>query len=142
MSLFGMGKSKQSSQQTSDSSSIGYGSSTSGSISGGTAIGGSTSNSNQTIAFEDFFNQLYGGAAGAAGSMNPSALTTTANTLFGAGSNFLSSLSGGPEQGYLEGRVAGTSPVLNEQVAGLSDDLGTFFREELNPAITSSSVTS
>src|SRR5690606_22738907 len=78
----------------------------------------------------------------AAARIDPSVLTEQANILFGAGTDFLGRLGGGPETDYLASRVAGQSPVLDEQIAALGEDVGRFFREELNPAITTQAVAS
>lgn len=138
MGLFDFGGGKSSSFQESESFS--EAAALSESVSGGQAVSGGISTSRQGIAFEDIFAQLFGGATGAAAGMDPSVLTSQANMLFGAGGGFLESLDGGVGTEFLEGRVSGESPVLQEQIAALGGDLGKFFREELDPAITSEAV--
>lgn len=138
MGLFSFGGGSSSSQSSGFSRSQDQ--STSASMSGGRSVSGGGSSSAQAIAFEDIFAKLFGDASGAAASLDPSILTTTANQLFSGGSRFLDDLGGGAERDYLEGRISGESPVLDEQIAALGDDLGQFFREEINPAITSEAV--
>jgi hypothetical protein len=103
-------------------------------------VSGGEASTRQAIAFEDIFAKLFGGAEGAAAGLDPSLLTESANQLFSGGASFLEDLGGGVERDYLESRVGGSSPVLDEQIAALGDDLGTFFRDEINPAITSEAV--
>lgn len=113
----------------------------SGSVSGGVSTSGGTSTSRQALAFEDVFARLFGGAEGAAAGLDPSLLTESANQLFSGGTRFLDQLAeGGPERAHLEGRISGESPVLDEQISALGEDIGQFFREEINPAITSEAV--
>jgi hypothetical protein len=134
MGLFSFGasssKSKSESQSTSGSSSDAYnvGSSRQG------------SQSSQDIAFKDMFAKLYGGAAAAAGGMSGMPIKSAADMLFSGGVGFLNQLEGGEGDAYLANRIKGESPVLQEQISALGDDLGAFFRDELNPAITSQAV--
>lgn len=138
MGLFSFGGS------TSESQSSGFSDSrseaVSGSVSGGFSRSGGASRSAQRIAFEDVFARLFGGASEAASRLDPSALTEQANLLFSGGVDFLDSLSGGAGTEFLESRVAGESPVLDEQIEALGGDIGEFFREEINPAITSEAI--
>ena len=129
---FGGSKSKSKSQSTSLDVSQ------SGSVSGGVSAGGSESS--QAIAFEDIFARLFGGAEGAAAGLDTSLLTGAANQLFSGGLGFLDSLSGGPGTDFLQSRVAGESPVLDEQIAALGEDVGAFFNEQILPGITSEAV--
>ncbi len=138
--MFGFGGGK--SRTTSTGSARAYGSSVSGSISGGMSEGGSTSTSRQALAFEDVFARLFGGAEGAAAGLDPSLLTGAADQLFSGGLNFLESIGNDAGSGYLEDRVSGQSPVLDEQIAALQQDTGRLFREELLPGITSEAVAS
>lgn len=135
-SLFSFGGSKSESRSTSDA--YGVSGSASDSVSGGFSRSGGTSR--QDIAFEDLFSKLYGGASAAAGGIDPSVLTDQANLLFSGGVGFLDKLGGGAETDYLASRVSGESPVLQEQIDALGGDIGEFFREEINPAITSEAV--
>lgn len=140
MALFSFGGSKSKSQ--SSSLDLGYGYSGSGSESGSFGESSSVSGgrSSQRIAFEDIFAELYGNASGAAGRVAQlaPALTDQANMLFSGGLGFLDALGGGSE--FLESRVSGESPVLQQQIDALGADLGEFFREELNPTITGEAV--
>lgn len=132
-----------SSRSSSQSSSLDYSANTSGSFSDSLAQSLSRSGGSSTsrIAFEDLFQQLYGSATGAAGraaEMSP-LLSGQAAQLFTGGSQFLESLGGGAGENYLESRL-GPNPLLDEQIGQLGSDVGRFFREELNPAVTGSSV--
>lgn len=138
MGLFDFGASRSESQSSSSSRS--EQGSLSGSISGGFSRSAGASRSGQRVAFEDVFANLYGGASAAAAGIDPSALTEQANLLFSGGINFLDDLEGGAGTEFLESRVAGESPVLQEQIDALGADIGEFFREEINPAITSEAV--
>lgn len=107
-----------------------------------TAQSTSGSTSGQRIAFEDVFAGLFGGASAAAKSalMGAPELATAAKQLFTGGSQFLQGLGGGAGTDYMEERLGGENPVLEEQIAALRDDAGRLFTEELNPAITSRAV--
>ncbi|MEX2125465.1 MAG: hypothetical protein WD795_16345 [Woeseia sp.] len=138
MGLFSFGGSKSSSQSSGFSRAQDQ--SISDSISGGSSVSGGQSTSGQNIAFEDIFAKLFGGASDAAGRLDPSMLTQQANTLFSGGMNFFDSLGGGADSEYLAGRVSGESPVLQEQIDALGGDIGRFFSEQINPAITSEAI--
>jgi hypothetical protein len=133
---FSFGGSKQSSSSQGSSSS--QDSSIGASVSGGTSAGGSESS--QSIAFEDVFARLFGGAEGAAAGLDPSMLSDQANQLFSGGIDFLDSLSGGPGTDFLQSRVSGESPVLGEQIGALGEDIGRFFQEQILPGISSEAV--
>jgi hypothetical protein len=136
--MFSFGKSKNSSQATSESYGFSRSGSSSDSFSRGTSA--SEGRSFTDIAFEDIFSSLYanaGNAAGRAAAQAPG-FSEQAQTLFSGGLEFLDELGGG--DAYLEGRVAGNDGILDEQIGALGEDLGAFFREELNPAITSNAV--
>jgi len=142
MSLFGIGGSKGSSSSSSES--YGYSGSSSLSDSLSTARGVSESSgvstSTQDIAFQDLFSQLYGGAAAAAGKITGEVPMNAAQMLFSGGTGFLDSLSGGSANEYLERRLSDENPVLQQQIDSLGGDLGRFFNEQLNPAITGQAV--
>lgn len=140
MSLFGIGGS--SSRQSSQANSLGINVAGSQSTSTQTSQSqaGSQNRSSQDIAFADLFSQLYGGAASTAGMLSGAPVQSAANMLFSGGTGFLDSLQGGAGQDYLANRVSGESPVLGEQISALGSDLGKFFQEQLNPAITSQAV--
>jgi hypothetical protein len=140
----GMGRSKSASYNESDSQSYGYSGSNSSDISRSIqeAVSGGQSRSTQGVFAGDMFQQLYGGAAGAAGraSIQAPELAMAAQQLFTGGSSFLSGLGGDAGSTYLENRVTGESPVLQEQIDALREDTGRLFTEEFNPAITSRAV--
>lgn len=118
------------------SSSSSFNQSQASSISGGAAA----SSSEDRLAFEDIFARLFGGAEGAAGGLDPSLLTETANTLFTGGVGFLDQIGNDAGTAHLQSRLGGDNEVLQEQIDLLGDDLGKFFNEQLNPAITSQAV--
>ena len=128
------------SRSRSEGRSSSFDMSRSASVSGGESRAGSRAS--ERIAFEDVFARLFGRAEGAATGLDPSLLTTAANQLFSGGVEFLDSLSGGPGADFLASRVAGESPVLDDQIAALAEDVGEFFSEQVNPAITSEFVAS
>lgn len=139
-------KSKTSSEQNQQSDSFGYGvnQSLSQSMSGGTSSGRSTgiSGSSSDVFASDLFRQLYSGALGAAGAIDPAMATERVNQLFTGGTNILQQLEGGGAgEQYLERRLSGdNSEVLDAQIGALGKDLGRFYSEELNPVITGSAV--
>lgn len=141
MGLFNFGQSKQSSQ--SSSNAYGYQGSLSDSFSTSTSSSrsGGQSSSSQSIAFEDLFRELYGGAAGAAGkvAMLAPGLTEQADMLFSGGLSFLDQLQGGPASEYTDARLTDTS-ARDAQLEALSEGLGALFRDELNPAISARHV--
>jgi len=129
---FGFGGSTSTSQSQSESFEQSQSRSGSG--------GASQSTSEQSIAFEDVFARLFGSAEGAAAGLDPSMLTEAANQLFSSGSGFMANIGGDRGTAYLENRLSSDNPVLQEQIDLLGEDLGRFFEEELNPAITSQAV--
>ena len=129
---FGFGASSSSSNSSSQS--------TDSSIGGSSSGGFSQSGSEQNIAFEDIFARLFGGAEGAAGGLDPSMLTDTANSLFSSGTGFMDQIGGNAGTSYLEDRISGDNPMLQEQIDLMGEDLGKFFGETLNPQITSQAV--
>lgn len=137
MGLFSFGGSTQDSRSFGQSSAFDVAGS--GSVSGGVSEAGSRST--QQIAFEDIFARLFGGAESAAAGLDPSMLTEAANQLFAGGIDFLGTLAGGgPEREFLQARMEGTSPVLDDQIAALQEDVGRFFSEELLTGVTSDAV--
>lgn len=127
---FGIGGSKASSSSTSVSDAQ------------STDFSSSLGTSKETVAFEDLYKNLFGQAFGASANVaaNLPTLRGEAATLFSGGMDFLGGLQGAPEQKYLESRLTGDDSVLQEQIGGLSSDLGKLFREELLPSITGASV--
>jgi hypothetical protein len=106
------------------------------SVSGGFGVAASQ----DSVAFEDIFARMFGGAEGAAGGLDPSMLTGAANQLFSGGTSFMQGIGQDAGSQYMEGRLSGENPVLQEQIDLLGADLGKFFGEELNPQITSQAV--
>lgn len=131
---FGFGGSKSKSKSSGQSSSFDQ------SLSRGLSGGTSQSQSQQRVAFDDVFARLFGGAEGAAAGLDPSMLTDTANQLFSGGLDFMDQLQGGEDTEFLRGRMLGGTGLLDEQIAGLEEDTGRFFREQLLPGITSDAV--
>lgn len=129
--MFNFGGSKSSSQ----SSSYGYNESFSDSLSQ------AASRSDQKIAFEDIFKQLYTGAAGATGKaaeMVP-LFEGQAAELYSSGADFLDRLGVGAGEDYLSSRLTDTSS-RDAQLDVLQTRMGELFNEELNPAITARHV--
>jgi hypothetical protein len=139
-------KSKSSSEQKQQSDSFGYSlnGSNSSSTSGGTSSGYSRglSGSSQSVFGGDVFAQLYQQALGAAGGIDPSQAQSRVDQLFTGGSSIIDQLSGGGAGAdYLTRRLSGdNSDVLNGQIDAIGNDLGRFYSENLNPAITGSAV--
>lgn len=142
--MFNIGWNNDRSRSNSQSNAYGY--SQSGSSSSSLSRGSSQSQSGsqgtsaESVAFEDIFASLYGNAGGAAArvaNMAPG-FTEQANTLFSGGLNFMDQLGAG--DAYAERRLANDNSLVNEQIALLGEDLGAFFRDELNPAISSRAV--
>lgn len=96
--------------------------------------------SSQSIAFADLFSQLYSGASATAGKIKGEGVRSKADMLFGSGTDFLGSLMGGAGQDYLTQRVTGSDDVLQQQIDALQESLGTMFREEILPGVTSQAV--
>lgn len=147
---FGFGGSKSESKSKGQSTSMDF--ATSGSVSGGVSAAGSDaratsfgrqragSESQQRVAFEDIFARLFGGAEGAAAGLDPSLLTDAANQLFSGGIDFLDTLSGGADTEFLQNRISGNDALLDEQISGLGEDIGAFFREQVLPGISSEAI--
>lgn len=142
MASFSFGGSKNKSKSSSSSLDVGMNMSQSFSDSLSRAVSGGQSTSTSRIGFEDIYQNLYGGASGAAAraaEMIP-LLGERASALFSSGTNFLQNLQGGPGQDHLQSRITGENPLLDQQIGALGDDLGRFFSEQLNPEITSQHV--
>lgn len=139
---FGFGGSSSRSRSTgrSQSSSFSFGESESGSVAGGVSRSADQSTSSQSVAFEDVFARLFGGAEGVAGNLDTSLLTEASNQLFAGGVDFLEGIGGDAGSAFLEDRLAGRNDVLEGQLGLLQSDIGDMFREELLPAITSEAV--
>lgn len=120
----------------SNSSASSFDQSNSQSDSGGFGV----SESEQSVAFEDIFARMFGGAEGAAGGLDPSMLTDAANSLFSSGSGFMQGISDNAGGNFLQDRLGSDNQVLEDQIGLLGEDLGNFFNEELLPGITSQAV--
>jgi hypothetical protein len=96
--------------------------------------------SQESVAFEDIFARLFGGAEGAAAGLDPSMLTEAANTLFSSGQGFMGQIGGDRGTAFLEDRLSAENPVLQGQIDLLGEDLGRFFNEQLLPGTTSEAV--
>jgi hypothetical protein len=136
--MFGFGGSTGESSSSSSSQSSSYGQSDAGNIALGSSESGSQTQ--DSIAFEDIFTQMFGGASNTAMGLDPSMLTQQANQMFSGGMNFMQNLGGGAGSAYLEDRLSGDNAVLEEQIDLLGQDLGKFFEEELLTGITSEAV--
>jgi hypothetical protein len=135
---FGSSKSRSSSSSLDFGAQSSFSESLSEALARSISTGTSSSFSTQRIANADILAQLYQGALSAV----PSAglFQGQAAELFQGGLSILDRLGVGAGQDFLRSRVEGQSPVLDEQIGALSSDLGRFFREELNPAITARAV--
>lgn len=142
----GLGKSKsqQQSQGYTEGSSYGESASVSGDVSSSTSsgYGVGSSSSSQSIAFEDLYRQLFGGASSAAmsGVANGNELGTQARQLFTGGSQFLEGLVGDAGSQYLTDRLSADNPVLQDQIDQLRGDTEKLFSDQVNPAITSRAI--
>lgn len=139
----GLGYSTADNRSTSQSNAYGYTGSESADTtrSASNAVSGGESQSNQTIAFEELYRQLYGGASRAAGdvAMQAPELRNAASQLFTGGSQFLQSLGDNAGTNYMEDRLNDDSGV-EDIINSMRSDAGALFSEELNPAITSRAV--
>jgi hypothetical protein len=138
---FGIGASQQSSQSSSSSSSSSF----DNLDAFGVDVGGSTSrqgsSSRDSIAFEDLFTQLFGGASATAGGINTGATTSAANLLFGSGQDFITGLAeGGAGAAFLEDRLARSDELVDAELGILEEDIGRFLSETVNPSIKTSGV--
>ena len=100
----------------------------------------SESGSTQRIAFQNIFQNLFGGASATAAGIDTSGLSGAANMLFGAGSGFLADLQDDAGTRFLEGRLAGGDSLASERIDLLQEDIGRFLTETVNPAIASRGV--
>ena len=135
---FSKSKQSASSQQTSSGQSFNTSNSFSDSLGQSAAQG----TSNQSVAFEQLFQQLFGNATGAAqraSEMIPG-LEEKAGQLFSTGAGFLEKLQGNAGADYLANRLTGANPQVDEQIDLLGEDIGGFLRNEVNPMLTSNAV--
>jgi len=140
----GFNDSRQDARSTSTSNSYGYTSGVSAdtSRSSSQALSEGVSSSDQTIAFEDLYRQLYGGATQAASSvaMQAPQLQAAAQQLFTGGTQFLQTLGGNAGTNYMEDRLNGNNDAVDAVVESLKTDAASLFTDKLNPAITSRAV--
>jgi len=106
-----------------------------------------SSRTTQDVFLADLFSSLYSGAAGEAAGIDTAAVTRMANDLFQTGSGFIDSLEGAGSPGFIADPVSvgGVAPVsvssnAADEIAMLQSDLGNLFREELQPAISSTAI--
>ena len=139
---FGKGSTSSKSTSVSESEAFGTSSSLSTSTQESGSVAKATSTSTQDIAFADLFSLLYGDAIGAAGkaSANIPGFQSQAAGLFNAGKGFLDEIGSDVGRTFLDERITGDDDILEKQLAGLSEDVGRFFSEELIPGVTSSAV--
>lgn len=156
MAGFSFGKQKSESQYTSQDQSSSYAQnsassldtsqsrSNSSSLSVGSSLATSAgqSTSVQNIAFEDLLRSLYGSAFDATAQQVAKAplFEDEAQQLFTGGLSFLDQLQSLPGEDYLNSRVSGPDTAAQAQIGALSDELGSFFNEQLMPGITSRGV--
>jgi hypothetical protein len=140
----GGGKKNSQSTDVSEQNAYGYNSSASSDISRTQSESGSMggSSSTQDIAFGDFFKSLYGGASKAADAavMQAPQLMQIASQLFTGGGEFLQGMKENSGAQYMQDRLTGDDSVLRSQIGEMQNDLGKFYNEQLNPAITSRAV--
>jgi len=138
----GGGKSNSQSQQTSLQDSVSTQGSESVDKSRSQSQSGSMgfSDSNQSVAFSDFFQKLYQGTAGAADkalTAGAPQLMQIASQLFTGGQEFMQGLKDNSGVQYMQDRLGDDKQVLQDQIGSLKTDIGDFFRDEINPAIGS-----
>lgn len=97
--------------------------------------------SSQEVAFEDLFQNLFGGASAAASGINTGGLAGAASQLFNSGSGFLSSLEGGGAGGeHLRDRLSRSDGIADEQVDILGEDVNRFLTESVLPGINQTGI--
>jgi len=134
-------KSSQSSDSQSQSQQVGGNAANSFGVGGSSGVSDSISQSQsgQTIAFQDLFRQLFGGANAAASAVNASGLSNTASQLFNGGTNFLQGLTQNAGTAALQARIGDTS-ARDAQLGALKTNLGDFFNEQVIPGINSQGI--
>jgi len=104
------------------------------------AVSGGQAVSRQDIAFRDVFANLFQGAAATASGLSGQPVRSAADMLFSQGTNFLSQLQGLESADFLRDRLGTQSPVVDDQIEALGQDLGRFAQEQLLPGVRRSSV--
>jgi hypothetical protein len=134
-------KSKNVSDSSSQSSQVGGNAATSFGVGGSSGVSDSLSQSQsgQSIAFQDLFQQLFGGANAAAQAVNANGISGAANQLFTGGTNFLQSLTQNAGTDALQARIGDTS-ARDTQLGALKTQLGDFFNEQVIPGINSQGI--
>jgi hypothetical protein len=141
MGLFGIGGSTSKQRSESSSSSFDNLDAFGFNFARDTSSSRGGSSSSQSIAFQDVFSKLFGGASGAAAGVDTSSISNAASLLFGKGGDFLEELGGGGVGArFLEDRLAGSDELADQEIAGLESDIGRFLSETANPAITAGGV--
>ncbi len=137
--MFSLGgsKSKTTTNQRAESNEYGYSVTGSGSsaISGGSSFG----RTSQDVFAGGLLESIYGRAAGAASTVDPSTMQAQIGQLFTGGLSILDRLSGGAGEDYLTERLSGPG-AADAQIEALSSDLGRFFNEQIMPGIRGSAV--
>ena len=143
MALFGIGgsKSKSSSQQQSAANGESWSTSTQlgggyqGSVSQSGGGAEAIASSQQRLAFEDLYAQLYGNAGAQAGQMaqNPF-LSQTANQLFSSGSNLLDGLQQDAGSDYLR-QALSSNDMVDQNIQLLGEDINKFLGESALPTL-------
>jgi len=140
---FGMSKSRSGSTATESSSGYGYNGSESSDVSQAIsqAVSGSSSTSTQTLANQDIFSQLFGGATTAANkyASNASEVEAAARQLFTGGTGFLESLQSNAGSEYLTSRLEGNQ-LLDEQISQLGTDINDYYSNTINPNLRRNSA--
>lgn len=133
MSLFSFsyGKGKQDAQSSSSALALSGSNSESSDLSSSISRAGGSSSSWQDVAYGDLFQQLYGGAAGAAGKVAAAVpdFGAQVGSLFSGGLDTLNALGD-----YTDSRLNGPG-VVDEQIGALSSDIGDFFNTQINPGL-------
>lgn len=140
---FGIGGSRSRSSSSSQSSSFDNLDSSSFNIGGSGSTSSSTgvSSSADRIAFEELFQNLFSGASAAAGGINTQGLSGAANQLFSSGGDFLENLGGGGPGGeFLEGELADSDRLADEQIDLLGSDINRFLTENVLPGINQTGI--
>ena len=149
MGLFNFSRSRSRSDSSSSSFDnldqynfgFGFDTSSSRSTSGGRSRSTGRSATDQRIAFEGFFRDLFSGASDAAGGIDTSGVADAANMLFTAGGGIIDQLqSGGEGAGYLEERLRSRDGLADAQIDQLGEDLQRFLSEDVSRGITEAGV--
>lgn len=136
MGLFSFGSTESRSEGSSLDFSFGRSGSTAGSFDRATAGSRAGGVSQQAIAFQPIFSRLFGNAASRA----LGEIDSPAQMLFAGGMDFLDTLQGNAGVDALARRVTGPNEALQTNLSALQENIGRFFKEEINPAITTEAI--